>query len=63
MQVRDDGVGFESDGADGTVDNGHFGLAGMRHRVEMAAGSYHLLSSPGGGTAILVQVPRRRVPA
>jgi signal transduction histidine kinase len=63
MQVRDDGVGFESDRADGMVDNGHFGLAGMRHRVEMAAGSYHLLSAPGSGTAILVQVPRRRVPA
>jgi signal transduction histidine kinase len=63
MQVRDDGVGFESDEVDGMVDNGHFGLAGMRHRVEMAAGSYHLLSAPGGGTSIFVQVPRRRISA
>jgi signal transduction histidine kinase len=63
MQVRDDGVGFQSEEVDGLVDNGHFGLAGMRHRVEMAAGSYHLLSAPGGGTSIFVQVPRRRIPA
>jgi signal transduction histidine kinase len=63
MRVRDDGVGFESNGFDRMVDNGHFGLAGMRHRVEMAAGSYQLESAPGSGTAILVQVPRRRVTA
>jgi signal transduction histidine kinase len=35
----------------------------MRHRVEMAEGSYHLLSAPGGGTSIFVQVPRRRISA
>ena len=62
MQVRDDGVGFESGSVGGLVDNGHFGLAGMRHRVEMAAGNYHLLSTPGSGTSIFVQVPRRRIP-
>jgi signal transduction histidine kinase len=64
MHVRDDGDGFDA-GRVGVeaVDHGHFGLAGMRHRVEMAAGSYHLLSAPGRGTSIFVQVPRRRVSA
>jgi signal transduction histidine kinase len=63
MHVRDDGDGFDAGRVGGMVDNGHFGLAGMRHRVEMAAGSYHLLSAPGRGTSIFVQVPRRRVSA
>jgi signal transduction histidine kinase len=64
MHVRDDGDGFEEGQVGpGLVDNGHFGLAGMRHRVEMAGGSYHLLSAPGRGTSIFVQVPRRRISA
>jgi signal transduction histidine kinase len=33
----------------------------MRERVEMAGGRYRLLSSPGGGTAIRVRLPRRRM--
>jgi signal transduction histidine kinase len=45
----------------GLTGRGHFGLAGMRERVEMAGGRYRLLSSPGGGTAIRVRLPRRRM--
>jgi signal transduction histidine kinase len=63
MQVKDDGVGFDPATVDAMAGNGHFGLAGMRHRVEMASGAYSLLSSPGSGTLIRVQLPRRRVPA
>jgi signal transduction histidine kinase len=62
MQVQDDGVGFDAEEASGMVGNGHFGLAGMRERVELAAGTYHLRSTPGSGTLIQVRVPRR-VPA
>ncbi|HVD13015.1 MAG TPA: sensor histidine kinase [Actinomycetota bacterium] len=62
MQVQDDGVGFDAEEASGMVGNGHFGLAGMRERVELAAGTYHLRSTPGSGTLIHVRVPRR-VPA
>jgi signal transduction histidine kinase len=62
MQVQDDGVGFDTEEASGMVVNGHFGLAGMRERVELAAGTYHLRSTPGSGTLIQVRVPRR-VPA
>jgi signal transduction histidine kinase len=62
MQVQDDGVGFDTEEASGMVGNGHFGLAGMRERVELAAGTYHLRSTPGSGTLIHVRVPRR-VPA
>jgi len=61
MQVRDDGIGFDPTGAGGLVGSGHFGLAGMRERVEMAGGRYRLLSTPGGGTAVRVRLPRRKL--
>jgi signal transduction histidine kinase len=61
MQVRDDGIGFDPSSVNGLTGRGHFGLAGMRERVEMAGGQYRLLSSPGGGTAINVRLPRRRM--
>jgi signal transduction histidine kinase len=61
MQIRDDGIGFDPARVSGMVDNGHFGLAGMRERVEMAGGSYGLVSAPGMGTLIRVRLPRRRV--
>ncbi|HZD37672.1 MAG TPA: sensor histidine kinase [Actinomycetes bacterium] len=60
MQVRDDGIGFDPNSVTGLTGRGHFGLAGMRERVEMAGGRYRLLSSPGGGTAIRVRLPRRK---
>jgi signal transduction histidine kinase len=63
MHIRDDGVGFDPAAVSGLVGSGHFGLAGMRERVEMAGGTYGLVSAPGSGTLIRVRLPRRRVPA
>ena len=63
MQVHDDGVGFDASRVNGLVSDGHFGLAGMRERVEIAGGIHRLLSAPGDGTTIRVRLPRRRVPA
>jgi signal transduction histidine kinase len=62
LQVRDDGVGFDATRVSGLVGAGHFGLAGMRERVEMAGGSHRLRSEPGDGTSIRVRLPRRQVP-
>jgi signal transduction histidine kinase len=59
LQVRDDGVGFDTGQLAALVKSGHFGLAGMRERVEMAGGSYQLSSDPGIGTTITVQLPRQ----
>jgi signal transduction histidine kinase len=61
MQVRDDGIGFDPASVNGLTGRGHFGLASMRERVEIAGGRYRLLSSPGGGTAVRVRLPRRRM--
>jgi signal transduction histidine kinase len=63
LQVNDDGIGFDATGVNGLVGRGHFGLAGMRERVEIAGGTHRLLSAPGNGTVIRVRLPRRRVPA
>jgi len=61
MQIRDDGIGFDPVRVAGLVESGHFGLAGMRERVEMAGGTYGLVSAPGSGTLIRVLLRRRRL--
>lgn len=54
MTVADDGAGF-----DPRVEapDAHFGLKGMRDRVEMIGGRFGLDSSPGNGVQIAVDVP------
>lgn len=54
--VRDDGVGFDPS----EVDEGHFGLLGMRERVELLRGSLRVESTPEGGTTLRVQLPVER---
>jgi len=61
LQVSDDGCGFDPAARAESVDAGHYGLIGMRERVEMAGGTWTLISSPGGGTtvsAVLVEDSR-----
>jgi signal transduction histidine kinase len=50
LSIRDDGVG----GADPA---GGSGLIGLRDRVQALGGSIEVNSPPGGGTAILVELP------
>jgi signal transduction histidine kinase len=52
LDVRDDGVGFETG-----VDSGGFGMASMRQRLLRVAGSLVVESRPGEGTAINASVP------
>jgi PAS domain S-box-containing protein len=57
MEIRDDGVGFDPEETpDGR--HGHFGILGMRERVEMAGGRWELDSVAGGGTIIRASLPR-----
>jgi signal transduction histidine kinase len=62
-RVSDDGIGFDTATSGELTSRGHYGLAGMRERVEMAGGSYRLISAPGYGTVVLARVPSQRVPA
>lgn len=51
LDVRDDGAGFTPAPGPG------FGLPGMRRRVQRLAGTLHVESEPGGGTAISAVLP------
>jgi len=57
LEVRDDGSGFDPSGATASVSNGHFGLIGMRERVEMAGGVWELSSKAGAGTVVRARLP------
>jgi ligand-binding sensor domain-containing protein/signal transduction histidine kinase len=58
LKVRDDGCGFDSQ-ATGNGASGHFGLIGMRERVEQIGGSLSIQTSKGAGTEVAVEVPIR----
>ena len=49
FSVRDDGTGFDTANCPG-LSEGHFGLEGIRERVERLRGTFTLRSSPGEGT-------------
>lgn len=53
MEIADNGAGFDTTDALGRA---HFGLRGMRDRVEMIGGSFELHSAPGTGTRVVVEV-------
>lgn len=56
--VRDDGPGFVV-GAEPGPEKGHFGLQGMRERIERLGGRLAIESSPCRGTAVTVKVTSR----
>ena len=58
VEIEDDGLGFDSE-----VDpesSHHYGLVGMRERVEQLDGEFQLMSSPGKGTRVRLSIPLRR---
>ena len=61
MAVDDDGRGFDP----GLLDRlppgrqGRFGLHGIKERLAFVEGTMAIQSSPGGGTAVRISVPRR----
>ena len=58
LEVSDDGRGFSPRSEDGG--DGHYGIIGMRERVEQLGGSLQLRSSPGQGTMVSASLPLRR---
>ncbi len=58
LSIRDDGIGFEP--PDHWVllpRQGHYGLVGIRERVEALDGQLELVSTPGQGTLLQITVP------
>ena len=55
LLVADDGCGFNVDTA-GSVDSGHFGIAGMHERATQIGAAFSIYSS-GEGTALRLEVP------
>ncbi len=53
LDIVDNGAGFDIEGAMGGT---HFGLRGMRDRVEMVGGTFALASTQGEGTTVTVEV-------
>jgi signal transduction histidine kinase len=56
LRIRDDGRGFDTDRAF-SLGAGHYGLLGMRERVNRIGGRLTLTSHNPGGTDILVELP------
>jgi signal transduction histidine kinase len=58
LEVRDDGVGFHPEAVLSAEDR-HYGLVGMRERVQAVGGEFHLDSASGKGTNLTLRIPRR----
>lgn len=54
--VRDNGEGFDPASAPGP-EEGHFGLQGIRERMESVNGSVEIESAPGKGTRVVISIP------
>jgi signal transduction histidine kinase len=57
LEISDNGRGFEVDRVLMAKENSRLGVLGMRERVQMVGGQFHLESAPGSGTTIRAQVP------
>ncbi|MDB6068157.1 MAG: hypothetical protein JWR26_4365 [Pedosphaera sp.] len=56
LQIKDDGKGFTPENSAGPA-NGHFGLLGMSERAKRLGGKVLLVSAPGMGTTVGVEIP------
>jgi signal transduction histidine kinase len=63
LRVTDDGVGFDTANPSVNQNSGHFGLLDMSERAEKMGGRYAMISAPGQGTEIRVEVPAKGEPS
>jgi ligand-binding sensor domain-containing protein/signal transduction histidine kinase len=56
IEIRDDGCGFDPAPSCFAAE-GHFGILGMRERMEQICGSLDIASSPGIGTTVTAHIP------
>ncbi|MHC1560726.1 GAF domain-containing sensor histidine kinase [Actinomycetospora sp. C-140] len=58
LVVADDGIGFTPTAtSEDAGDDGGFGLASVRERAELLAGTLHVTTRPGEGTTVTVTAP------
>lgn len=57
FSVRDDGTGFDPDHVPG-VNEGHFGLQGIRERIDPFNGIMTIASAPGRGTKVSITMSK-----
>jgi signal transduction histidine kinase len=59
LEVGDDGPGFDLAQLDGDADlpSGHLGMAGMRERIKVLGGTFHVSSSTQSGTQVQARIP------
>lgn len=56
--IQDNGIGFHSELIEQeSTRNAHFGLVGMRERIELIEGRMDIDSNPGRGTKIMIDIP------
>jgi signal transduction histidine kinase len=55
VEIEDDGRGFDCS-AGLPADGHHYGLIGMRERIEKLGGEFQLRSSPGQGTCVRLSI-------
>ena len=53
LRYKDDGQGFSIDATDAAR---HYGLQGMRERIELLGGIFNIQSAPGEGTVITIEM-------
>jgi signal transduction histidine kinase len=55
LRIQDDGVGFNTRNK-AVIYGGHFGLLDMTERAEKMGGTFAMVSAPGQGSEIIVEV-------
>jgi len=59
LHIQDNGIGMNFEAVDQSQ---HFGLLGMRERVQALHGSFNVHSAPNQGTTIAIIIPNQSVP-
>ena len=62
LTISDDGVGLRAYD-DEAAPSGHYGLIGMRKRASQIGAELHLVSEPGRGTTVTLELPLAAAPA
>ena len=57
LTVEDDGRGFDAEALFNGDNRLSLGLVGMRERTALLGGTFNIVSRPGQGTRIVVEVP------